>query len=241
VLATPVAVGRFEVTVGEFRRFLAAAGHAAGGNCFADSDGDGRFEPTPDASWANPGFEPGDQSPVACVTWDDAQAYVTWLSRSTGETYRLLSESEWEYAARAGTTTAYSWGAEPNSGCAYSNGGDASAKRQQANWTTSTCDDGVGKRTAEAGRYGANDFGLFDMHGNVGEWVEDCYTDSYAAGQPSDGSAFRSDPCSGRVSRGGSWYSSPRILRSASRSGHDPADRYNDLGFRVARTLSSTP
>ena len=111
VLATPVAVGRFEVTVGEFRRFLGAAGHAAGGNCFApDSDGDGALDQSPDASWAKPGFEQDDQSPVTCVTWDDAQAYVTWLSRSTGETYRLLSESEWEYAARAGTTTPFSFG-----------------------------------------------------------------------------------------------------------------------------------
>jgi formylglycine-generating enzyme required for sulfatase activity len=232
-LSAPVAVGRFEVTVGEFRRFLAAAGHAAGGNCFArDSDGDDVLDQRPDASWANPGFEQDDQSPVTCVTWDDAQAYVTWLSRSTGETYRLLSESEWEYAARAGTATPFSFGSTISPSQANYGGNFTYANGSTGEYR---------ERTTAVGSFASNAFGLFDMHSNVWEWVEDCFAENYAAGQPSDGSAFRSDSCSVRVVRGGSWNITPQDLRSAYRSRDDPAGRDDDLGFRVARTLSSTP
>ena len=227
VLATPVAVGRFEVTVGEFRRFLAAAGHAAGGNCFTDPDGDGTSQPTPDASWAKPGFEQDDQSPVTCVTWDDAQAYVTWLSRSTGQPYRLLSEAEWEYAARAGTTTPFSFGATISTSQANYDGNYTYANGSTGEYR---------QRTTAVGSFASNAFGLFDMHGNVWEWVEDCFAENYAAGQPSDGSAFRSDSCSYRVLRGGSWNYIPQLLRSALRDGFVPTLRSNILGFRVART-----
>jgi formylglycine-generating enzyme required for sulfatase activity len=231
-LSAPFAVGRFEVTVGEFRRFLAAAGHAAGGNCFTDPDDDGRLGPTPDASWANPGFEQDDQSPVTCVTWDDARAYVTWLSRSTGETYRLLSESEWEYAARAGTTTPFSFGGTISTSQANYDGNFTYANGSTGEYR---------ERTTAVGSFTSNALGLFDMHGNVWEWVEDCYAENYAAGQPSDGSAFRSDSCSNRVVRGGSWNITPQYLRSADRIRLEPSSRNSNLGFRVARTLSSPP
>jgi formylglycine-generating enzyme required for sulfatase activity len=165
-------------------------------------------------------FGKGDR-PVTNVSWDDASKFVTWLSRETGKTYRLLSEAEWEYAARAGTTTAYSLG--------------DSISNSQANYSG-----GLGK-TTPVGTFPANSFGLHDMHGNVWEWVEDCYAENYSAGQPSDGRAYTSGSCSARVGRGGSWNSVPHSLRSAYRNVYPPTFRGNDLGFRVAGTLSSTP
>ncbi len=162
--------------------------------------------------------------PVVNVSWEDTQEYVAWLSAESGFEYRLLSESEWEYAARAGTSTAYSWGNEIG--------------RNRAN-----CD-GCGSpwdndRTAPVGSFGANPFGLHDMHGNVWEWVEDCSKAraSYV-GAPSDGSAWRRGDCSYRVLRGGSLGGKPRFLRSAFRLEGRTGARNNYLGFRVARTLT---
>jgi TPR repeat protein len=162
------------------------------------------------------GFGKGDR-PVTNVSWDDANKFVSWLSRETGKTYRLLSEAEWEYAARAGTTTAYSFG--------------DSISNSQANYSG-----GLGK-TTPVGTFPANAFGLHDMHGNVYEWVEDCYADNHSAGQPSDGRAYTSGSCSLRVYRGGSWNYYPQYLRSADRNRFVPMFRGSTLGFRVARNL----
>ena len=139
-------------------------------------------------SWSNPGFTQGEDHPVVCVNWDDARAYVNWMSRKTGKNYRLLSEAEWEYAVRGGTQTRYSWG----------NG----VGRNRAN-----CD-GCGSRwddemTAPVGSFSANEFGLYDMHGNVFEWTQDCWNDSYT-GAPKDGRAWETADCRYRVVRGGS-------------------------------------
>lgn len=219
-IAAPFAVGRFEITVAEFARFIAASGHVAADDCSAGSDL---------ASWRNPGFVQTPDHPVLCVSWQDAQAYMSWLSRETGKTYRLLSEAEWEYAARAGTTTAYPWG--------------RGASHESANYGTDDCCDGLALgrdqwvNTSPAGSFAANAFGLFDMHGNVFEWVEDCYAGNYSSGQPSNGGAYTSGACSYRVFRGGSWDYSPRFLRSAYRYWDAPTLRSRNLGFRVARTL----
>ncbi len=162
--------------------------------------------------------------PVVNVSWRDAQEYLAWLSAESGFEYRLLSESEWEYAARAGTGTAYSWGDEIG--------------RNRAN-----CD-GCGSRwdadrTAPVGSFGANPFGLHDMHGNVAEWVEDCWYESYG-GAPSDGSASRRGDCFDRVFRGGSWGNDPDLaLLSAFRFGYRTGARDFSLGFRVVRTLAA--
>ena len=156
------------------------------------------------------------------VSWEDAQSYVRWLSRETGEEYRLLSEAEWEYAARAGTRTRYWWG-------------DAIG-RNRANCAGNHCGDSY-RYTAPVGSFSSNGFGLHDMHGNVWEWVEDCWNDSYR-GAPSDGSAWESGDCGVRVLRGGSWSHVPRLLRSAYRFGSTAGDRSSYAGFRVARTLT---
>ncbi|MGD0148368.1 MAG: formylglycine-generating enzyme family protein [Xanthobacteraceae bacterium] len=163
--------------------------------------------------------------PVILVNWDDAQQYVSWLSQQTGKTYRLLSEAEWEYAARAGTTTSYSWG------------NDIKADdKAMANCFAcgSEWDD---KETAPVGSFASNAFGLHDMLGNVWEWVDDCYHTSYD-GAPADGSAWQTNDCNQRVIRGGSWGDPPQLLRAAYRLRGPVGTRYDGLGFRVARELT---
>ena len=160
--------------------------------------------------------------PVMNVSWEAAQSFVSWLSRETGGAYRLPTEAEWEYAARAGTTTKYSWGNEIGENRANC---DACGSR----WDDS--------ETAPVGSFPANAWGLHDMHGNVWEWVQDCWNGSYA-GAPVDGSAWLSGDCSERVMRGGSWEYNPRNLRAAFRIKYTARFPLNDLGFRVARTLT---
>ena len=160
--------------------------------------------------------------PVINVSWEDiTKQYIPWLNKKTGEQYRLPSEAEWEYAARAGSETKYSWG--------------NSIGNNKAN-----CD-GCGSRwdnsqTAPVGSFAANAFGLYDMHGNVWEWTQDCWNGSYKDA-PSDGTAWLSGNCGRRVLRGGSWYFIPNFLRSANRFRITTDYRIDDLGFRLARTL----
>ena len=239
----PVAVGVYEVTRGEFGRFVEETGYSTGDKCKTyESEGffgDSEWKTRSGRGWKNPGFEheQGETEPVVCVSWDDAQAYVRWLSDQTGEGYRLLSEAEWEYVARAGTTTARHWGESEAGQCRYANGGDQTAKSHNDGWTVAACDDGH-YQTAPVGRYEANAFGLYDVLGNVWEWTEDCWNKSYA-GAPSNGGAWESGECSRRVLRGGSWGDWPRVLRSAVRFGFTAGNRLSYLGFRLARTLTS--
>ena len=230
----PFAVGVNEVTRGEFARFVEATGRSTGNACRTYEGGE--FEERFDRHWRNPGFSQTDEHPVVCVNWNDAQAYVRWLSRETGEWYRLLSESEWEYVARAETGTARYWGEGEEDQCRYANGADREAKRRNSEWTTVDCDDGH-YWTSPVGSYEANGFGLRDVLGNVWEWVEDCGSGSYD-GAPADGSAWESGDCSERVLRGGSWAGTPGNLRSAYRYRASAGYREVDNGFRVARTLT---
>ena len=155
---------------------------------------------------------------------DDAQAYVKWLSRITGKPYRLLSEAEYEYAARAGTQTTYPWGDEIKlNGQAMANCNGCGSQ-----WDS--------KQTAPVGSFPANAFGLYDMVGNVWEWTEDCWNTT-TGGAPADGSPWTSGDCGLRVVRGGSWYNDPGDLRSADRDGIPTDYGLDILGFRVARTL----
>jgi formylglycine-generating enzyme required for sulfatase activity len=153
------------------------------------------------------------------VSWDDAKLYVAWLSRVTGKAYRLPSEAEWEYAARAGSTTRYSWGDEPGIGNANCNG----------------CADTAILQTLSVGSFRPNAFGLFDMLGNVWEWVEDIWHDSYV-GAPVDGAAWleSGDP-NYRVIRGGSWHNETELVRAAIRRERESKVRFDTLGFRVVR------
>ena len=231
-------LGKYEVTVGQFRRFVEATGHRtdaernADGNagCYSNTSGD-EWDWVSGRSWRNPGFSVGDDHPAVCVSWNDAQAFIEWLAAQTGKAFRLPTEAEWEYAARAGSTTKYHFGNSESQLCRYGNHADSST---DFSWRNESCSDGVGKRTAEVGRYQPNSYGLYDMHGNVWEWAQDCWNDSYA-GAPTDGRAWELGDCSLRVGRGGSWDASPRSLRSASRGRAPRSARYNRLGFRLAQ------
>ena len=180
------------------------------------------------------------RQPVINVSWNEAKRYAAWLSLMTGKDYRLLSESEWEYAARARMATAYSFGDNyPPSAkiCEYANFADISLKKAAPTYQTSDiCDDGNAV-PAEVGSYKPNGFGLYDMHGNVFQWTEDCYAKTYQSA-PIDGSPFTTLNCSLRVLRGGSWSKVPQFLRSASRNGVTPDFRGNSIGFRLSRTLN---
>ena len=199
------AVSKYEVTFDDYDRFVRATGRE-----LASREAD-------DRGWGR------GSRPVIHVSWEDAKDYVAWLSSETGAAYRLLSESEWEYAARAGSTTLFSWGDEVGTNRANCDGCGSQ-------WD--------GDRMAPVGSFAPNAFGLHDMHGNVQEWVEDCIDVDYW-GVPSDGSAWLSGGyCDSRVLRGGSWNDDPRYLRSANRDWLAPGLRNYVSGFRVARTLT---
>ena len=195
-IAYPYAVGRFSVTMAEWD------------SCVADG-GCGGYRPD-DAGWGR------GRRPVMNVDWADAQAYVDWISRKTGRRYRLLSEAEWEYAARGGTTTPFFFGS-----------------------TVSDVNGNYGGHrngTLPVGSFPPNGFGLYDMAGNSAQWVEDCYHDSYI-GAPADGSAWLVGECVNRNVRGGGWSLDAWCLRVAQRIGDPPGSRNTHLGFRVARDL----
>ena len=174
------------------------------------------------------GHEPDDEGwgrgarPVINVSWDDAGEYVSWLSAQTGAEYRLPSEAEWEYTARAGTVTKYRWGNEIGVN-------RANCRRCGSRWD--------GTQTAPVGSFPPNGFGFYNMHGNVWEWVADCWNGNYEEA-PSDGSAWLDGRCDWRVLRGGSWDGVPKDLRAANRGWIFTHDRYGGVGFRVARTLT---
>jgi len=227
--------GKFEVTRGQYRVFAEATGRSGEG-CFVWS-GDA-FEMRPANSWRNPGFAQDDAHPATCVSWEDANAYLTWLSRHTGRRYRLLTEAEWEYAARAGTTTTRYWGDDADRSCDYANGADRTTAARVpgwADWHVANCDDRYAY-TAPAGSYRPNAFGLYDMLGNVEEWTQDCWIGHYR-GAPTDGSAVAAGDCSLRVVRGGSWDDSPVGVPAAYRVGSPTTIRVYRRGFRVAADM----
>ncbi len=195
-IARPFAVSKFELTFDQWDTCVQYGGCTRLGSPFGDG-----------------------KQPAINMSWDDAQEYVKWLSGLTGQSYRLLTEAEWEYAARAGSAGPYSFE------------GDASVLGEYAWYSENS-----GSRTHPVGEKRPNAFGLYDMHGNVWEWVEDCYHDRYN-GAPTDGAAWTEGDCSRRVVRGGSWFGNPRYLRSAGRLRVATAYRLNYLGFRVGRTL----
>ena len=228
-----LAVGVNEVTRGEFARFVSATGRSMGNACWTYEGGE--WKERSGRHWRSPGFSQTDSHPVVCVNWSDAKAYVRWLSGETGEAYRLPSEAEWEYVARAGTRTAWYWGESESGQCRYANGADEASGDLGGGKVR--CNDGHA-RTSPVGSYEANGFGLNDVLGNVWESVQDCWNWRSYAGAPRDGSAWTSEECGRRVLRGGSWSSGPRDLRSALRVRYTPGDRDDIVGFRVARTLT---
>jgi formylglycine-generating enzyme required for sulfatase activity len=230
------AVGKFEVTNGQFAEFVRATDYTSAKNCVVWTD---KWEALEDTSWRNPGFgrAPLENEPVSCVSWDDAKAYVSWLSKKTEKRYRLLSESEWEYAARGGTTTRFFWGDSADEICRHVNLFDKSGTAaSDLVYVPAECDDGY-PFTAPVGSFPPNPFGLHDIIGNVWEWTEDCYIVPYPL-DLADGRSYQAEgECEKRSIRGGSWITTPSRQRAAFR-GRDPADVvFTPFGFRVARDL----
>ena len=218
-IVKPFAVGKFEVTFAQWDA------------CAAD----GACNRVDDENWGR-----GDQ-PVINVDFAAAKAYVSWLSKKSGKRYRLLSESEWEYAARGGTVTAWYWGTIEDglgvpAACLYANTHDqfSKAKRPDFTWLAHPCDDGY-TYTAPVGSFKPNAFGLHDMLGNVREWVEDC--DGAYKDAPVDGSPAISNDCEKRITRGGAWLDGPTWVRSAFRQPLPPKFANYAVGFRVARDV----
>jgi formylglycine-generating enzyme required for sulfatase activity len=245
------AAGKFHVTRGQWAAFVSATNRSISGGCaWSGLPGGKRDEPNAAASWRHLGFAQDDSHPVVCASWNDTQDYVHWLTKRTGRHYRLLTEAEWEYAARASTTTPYPWG--------------SSASHDHANYGADTCCSGLASgrdqwvNTSPVGSFPPNAFGLHDMHGNVMQWVQDCFASSYA-GLPTDASAYEvvvtlnlsgdlsfmkgATSCSYRLLRGGDWGDPPAMIRSAARNFAPPPgstlQTYSSsgLGIRVARSL----
>jgi sulfatase modifying factor 1 len=211
--AKPVAIGAYEVTRGEFARFVADTGYEAAADCqIVKND---QWQVVPGASWRSPGFPQGESDPVVCVSWTDVARYVEWLRRKSGKPFRLLSEAEWEYVARKG-----------------------SAGRQLGPTTANYGEKDGWPYTAPVGSFGPDALGLHDVLGNVWEWLEDCYHGSYD-GAPAGGRA-RVDGCTGkRVTRGGSYGDAANLLRPGYRLRGPEDSRYATLGFRLARDLDT--
>lgn len=251
------AAGRFDITKEQWAVFAKETSRPAGGNCgwskLPQEDSTQPWLPLADANWNHVGFAQDSTHPVVCISWNDAHDYAEWLGKKTGFSYRLLSEAEWEYADRAGTTTPYYWGQK--------------ADHSHANYGTDSVN-GIGfisgrdqwLYTSPVGSFPPNSFGLYDMNGNVWQWVDDCFSTTYSA-TPDDGSANRTDvlldsagkfdwmlkknACAFHISRGGCSADSPPLLRSAYRNwGGIPGamnpdlSRSAGLGFRVAKSLN---
>ncbi len=237
-ITRPFYLGATEVTRGQFRRFVAAARYQTE----AEWDGTGgsvrtedatAWEQNPGYTWRTPGFDQTDEHPVVMVSWNDAQAFIAWLSRKEGKRYRLPTEAEWEYACRAGSNTRFSFGDDPEGLAKVGNLADATARAKYPSWTwASIAHDGY-VYTAPVGRYSPNAWGLYDMYGNVWEWCFDGYAADYYRQSPVE-DPRGVDGASSRVLRGGAW-DCGRNARSANRIGPEPGNRTNVTGFRVAR------
>jgi len=226
------ALGETDVMRGQWRAFVEDTHWPDGLGCAYSGL---PKEESGQASWRHLGFQQGDDEPVVCVSWNEAQAYVQWLSRRTGRDYRLPTEAEWEYAARAGTTTAYPWG--------------DTASHDRANYGSETCctsATGGADRwlyTSPVRSFPPNGFGLYDMIGNAWQWTQDCYVDTLVE-RPSSAAAVNRDRCQFRVARGGTWGDTPALIRSSARNYAPPprmmVAEYRSAGFGLRVASSDT-
>jgi len=248
-ITRPFYLGQHEVTVGQFRRFVEASGYrpeseadGTGGYGYSRDYDPGKSEQgdafegrNPKYSWRNPGFYQGGDHPVVNVTWNDAMALSKWLSEKEGVTYRLPTEAEWEYAARAGTQTRYYSGNDVQSLLKVANLFDADARKNWPQWESYALEGHDGfEFTSPVGHFAPNAFGLYDMLGNAWEWCADWYDEHYYAGSPLNDP---SGPKTGvvRVRRGGSWHTWPFYVRSSYRNWNSSRTRYTLVGIRLLR------
>jgi len=232
-------IGRYEVTNQEFEAFATATGYktdaekrGSGFGRILTKDNRAKFGTVTDLAWRNPGWRTDPKGPVVVVSWDDAQAYIAWLSLNAGEQYRLPSEAEWEYACRGRTRTEFFWGDIADSGREYLNAGDLGPSPEGKDWPEPfNFTDGF-YFPAPVGQFKPNPFGLYDMLGNVNEWCQDCYHKNYQ-GAPADGTAWEIPAGKNRVIRGGAWLNAPGHCRSAGRCYGDPNIGAVTIGFRL--------
>lgn len=229
------ALGRSEVTWGDYRRFVEATGRKADGVCRTWDPTRGSWANVQGFSWDSPGYPQGDDHPAVCVSWEDAWAYAAWLSVTTGRQYRLPSEAEWEYAARAGDDGIAPWGGEPVMACRFGNVADETVEEETAWAQRFPCRDNAWFPSGVA-RYRPNALGLYDMIGNVWEWTEDCWNPTYAQAAGDDRPAV-CGRCDRRILRGAAWNTMPDSARYANRGYADLRRRGTNMGFRVARDL----
>ena len=234
-LPRPFAIGRYSVTLAEFTDFVRQAGQKIELGCYARY---GSWQLFPDLAWHHPGFGQDDRHPVVCVNWDDAQAYVAWLGRKTGQRYRLPTEQEREFATRAlvreGIQPRYFFGDDENELCRFANVADLDARAANPDWSVVNCHDGFAE-TAPVGSFKPNAFGLYDMLGNVWEWTADCFRNSLPRLGDLTTACTSVDQ---RVLRGGSWRDNGAVVRSAARIASAPNIRDEIVGFRVVRDIS---
>jgi formylglycine-generating enzyme required for sulfatase activity/tetratricopeptide (TPR) repeat protein len=236
-ISRPFYMAAHEVTIGQFRKFVKEAGYQTdsekGMGCFGFDAATKRMDLSKAYSWKKPGWQVTDEHSVTNLSWNDAKAFCAWLSKKEGKSYRLPTEAEWEYACRAGTTTRYTFGDDPEELAHHGNITDASAKKLFPFWTTIKADDGHAF-TAPVGSYRPNAFGLYDMHGNAAEWCEDWYA-FYEPGPHRDPTG----PSAGtrRVARGGNWADFPLQCQSAHRNRLEPSGYNVGTGLRVVVSL----
>lgn len=230
-IAKSFALGTFEVTQDQYAEFVKATSRQTEPNCVVwagdwDRSDNGK-------TWADPGIPQTADHPVVCVSKNDAEAYADWLTQISGRPYALPTEAQWEYASRAGGSSAYPWGDKVDEACTYGNVADATLKAAHPARASQSCGDTY-LYTAPAGMHQPNAFGLYDMIGNVWEWVADCWTPNHDA-LPADGSAVATGFCEESPLRGGAYGTGPLFTRSATRGGPDPRTmRQSWIGFRVA-------
>jgi formylglycine-generating enzyme required for sulfatase activity len=230
-ISQPFAVSRYEITRDQYEAFVRATHRSVGGDCLTDRRKRGDWQLDAVTTFRDPGFTQAGDHPVACVSWDEAQAYVAWLNTQTKGGYRLLTEVEWEYVARGGAThnLIYPWGDDQSQGCPFANLFDRTTLQTYAGMDTSgykvfdpmDCADGR-LNTSPVGSLQPNGFGVYDIIGNVQEWLEDCYSAS---------------DCARRLTKGGSWGSLAHNARIAERIPYAPTHRDDSIGIRVAKTL----
>jgi len=244
VTVRPFKLAKYEVTVGQFRKFIHATSYRTEAERNVEAllpwaiNGCGIIDPATHKSkyqaglqWDAPGFAQDDSHPVVCVSWNDAQEFIKWLNRESGRRFRLPSEAEWEYAARAKTSGPFYWGNDADQSCRYANGADLTPPPSGARgWDVSlNCTDGY-YFTSPVGHYAPNAFGLYDILGNAREWTEDCANEDYV-GAPTDGSPWLAGNCNRRMARGTSLQGNLRV----SERGHGTRpSRDFEFGFRLA-------
>ncbi len=237
--AGDVAFSTQEITVGQFRVFANKSGYKTASGCITFNQGaeEGTWALRNEANWSSPGFPQQEDHPVVCINLHDARAYALWIRQTSGKHYRLPTEAEWNLAARAGTTTKYYWGETEAAQCNHANAADLTPFPDGRQWRNrAQCRDGYAY-TAPVGHYVANAFGIYDLFGNVWEWVESCSTEADGASTVRNAYRTAAPDCTRGILRGGSWSYFPDGLRSSSRAQVVAEHRYAGSGMRLARTL----